>query len=130
MPINKANTPWTPFNPKLSPTSKKWEISRKGVEKIPTLQDEKSKPDQFKLWRMKIADHCSTYNSQWGDLLDYCRTRAFPIREDELRGVMVGEEDLWSLSKDFWNFISNHISINIYKRRKQLADTEGNGFRM
>ena len=44
LPINKANVPWTPFNPRLSPTSKKWEISRKGADKIPTLQDEKSKP--------------------------------------------------------------------------------------
>ena len=94
------------------------------------LQDAKGKPDQFELWRMKIVGHCSAYTSRWGDLLDYCRKRAFPSREDELNPIMSGEEDPWSLPKELGNSISNHMSIDIYKRRTQFASTEGNGFRM
>ena len=130
LPSNKANMPWTPFDPNLKPTSKSWEISRKGCEKLPELKDVKSDPEGYKLWRQKIADHCSTHSGQWGDLLRYCRKRAFPIKPEELQQYKVGDDDLWELSKDLWNFLSNYIDKGLYQRRSTLAYQEGHGLRL
>ena len=77
LPINKANTPWTPFDPKLVQTDKKWELSRKGTDRLPILKDHQSNPEQYRIWRQRVADHCSIHNPQWGAATGLLPTQGF-----------------------------------------------------
>ena len=113
LPANKRNVPWTPFQPPIWQTEDGWTISRKNTDKLPILSGTLSKPEEYKLWRKKISDHCSTYNDQWSDLLEYSRKRAFPITKAELMQFWVGQKSAWSLSKDLFNFMSNFISTSL-----------------
>ena len=90
LPVHKANTHWTPVAPPITGTAKSWEISRKGLDGLTELKPGTANPDVFKRWRETMADHISTYNDQWADVLAYCRKRAFPVSAEEVKAIRVG----------------------------------------
>ena len=94
LPIHKANTPWTRFAPPIGSTTQSWKIQRKGMDGLFELKPGTANPEIFKRWREKMADHISTPNELWEDILDYCRKRAFPISTAEVKSITVGDENL------------------------------------
>ena len=130
LPIHKANVPWSPFKPPVQKSDDSWLISRKGMDGLTELKHGTANPEIYKRWRERMADHISMNNDQWADLLTYCRKRAFPITEAEVKSVFIGEINLWALAKDLYKFIAKFLADSLYDRRSTLAGSEGNGLRL
>ena len=89
----------------------------------------KGTPEDFKGWRDRVIDHCCRTNGMWRPCLEYVAQANQPIKFADLQTMDLQGFNAVEVSKLFFNWLCDFLSLRLYNRRLQLAGREfGNGF--